>query len=231
MTDIAGLRLSDDVAFARHLVEDPGVASCPGRRSTRARARPPKVRFAFPKKAATLARPSAGSRRSRLADRSGHNAPEGLSGVMSGPWSPGDNGRAYSGPQVMSPQDHLDGDPSETGPDRMGRADLKIAPRVRRLRRFWRTVPSAPRCKMCTSPFGPPGGSITAAHRQGAMAWQSEVLRRLLQGPLSQSHRRGDRMHPALRRYPWLNCPGRDHARLRLPRTARSVLRDSRRKC
>lgn len=61
----------------------------------------------------------------------------------------------------MSPQDQLAGDPSETGPDRMGRADLKIAPRVRRLRRFWRTVPSAPRCKMCTSPFGPPGGSIT----------------------------------------------------------------------
>ena len=61
----------------------------------------------------------------------------------------------------MNLQDQLDGDPSETGPDRMGRADLKIAPRVRRLRRFWRTVPSAPRCKMCTSPFGPPGGPIT----------------------------------------------------------------------
>ena len=42
----------------------------------------------------------------------------------------------------------------------MGRADLKIAPRVRRLRRMWRTVPSAPRCKMCTSPFGAPGGPV-----------------------------------------------------------------------
>jgi adenylate cyclase len=60
----------------------------------------------------------------------------------------------------MSEQDHPSGGPSETGPDRMGRADLKLAPSVRRLRRMWRTVPSAPRCKMCTSPFGPPGGPI-----------------------------------------------------------------------
>jgi adenylate cyclase len=60
----------------------------------------------------------------------------------------------------MSPQGQLDDDPSETGPDRMGRADLRLTPRVRRIRRFWRTVPSAPRCKMCTSPFGAPGGPI-----------------------------------------------------------------------
>ena len=60
----------------------------------------------------------------------------------------------------MITQNELSGDPSETGPDRMGRADLKIAPRVRRLRRMWRTVPSAPRCKMCTSPFGAPGGPV-----------------------------------------------------------------------
>ena len=32
--------------------------------------------------------------------------------------------------------------------------------RARRLRRMWRTLPSAPRCKMCTSPFGPPFGPI-----------------------------------------------------------------------
>ena len=25
---------------------------------------------------------------------------------------------------------------------------------------MWRTVPSAPRCKMCTSPFGAPGGPV-----------------------------------------------------------------------
>jgi adenylate cyclase len=29
---------------------------------------------------------------------------------------------------------------------------------ARRLRRFWRMLPSGPRCKMCTSPFGPPLG-------------------------------------------------------------------------
>jgi len=32
--------------------------------------------------------------------------------------------------------------------------------RARRLRRMWRTLPSQPRCKICTSPFGPPFGSI-----------------------------------------------------------------------
>ena len=30
--------------------------------------------------------------------------------------------------------------------------------RARRLRRMWRMFPSAPRCKICTSPFGPPVG-------------------------------------------------------------------------
>ena len=30
--------------------------------------------------------------------------------------------------------------------------------RARRLRRFWRMLPSPPRCKMCTSPFGVPFG-------------------------------------------------------------------------
>jgi len=32
--------------------------------------------------------------------------------------------------------------------------------RGRRLRRFWRMLPSAPRCKICTSPFGPPFGPV-----------------------------------------------------------------------
>src|SRR5918994_7432603 len=31
---------------------------------------------------------------------------------------------------------------------------------VRRMRRLWRALPSAPRCKMCTRPFGSPGGPI-----------------------------------------------------------------------
>lgn len=33
-------------------------------------------------------------------------------------------------------------------------------PTMRRFRRFWRMLPSAPRCKLCTSPFGPPIGSV-----------------------------------------------------------------------
>lgn len=48
----------------------------------------------------------------------------------------------------------------ETQPSRIGRADLKMGPRARRLRRLWRIFPSPPRCKMCNSPFGPPGGAI-----------------------------------------------------------------------
>jgi adenylate cyclase len=51
-------------------------------------------------------------------------------------------------------------DRSGYGPARMGEAGLKSTERIRRLRRFWRTIPSAPRCKMCTRPFGPPGGPI-----------------------------------------------------------------------
>jgi adenylate cyclase len=43
---------------------------------------------------------------------------------------------------------------------RMGQPDLKRSARIRRLRRFWRSIPSAPRCKMCTGPFGGPGGSV-----------------------------------------------------------------------
>jgi adenylate cyclase len=52
------------------------------------------------------------------------------------------------------------GDAWEVGPERIGRSDLQIGPRVRRLRRFWRLVPSSPRCKMCYSPFGAPGGPV-----------------------------------------------------------------------
>ena len=32
--------------------------------------------------------------------------------------------------------------------------------RARRLRRFWRMLPGAPRCKLCTSPLGPPVGPV-----------------------------------------------------------------------
>jgi adenylate cyclase len=60
------------------------------------------------------------------------------------------------GQSPRQPGSSLDDD----SPARMGRADLKLGPRVRRLRRLWRAVPSAPRCKMCNSPFGVPGGPV-----------------------------------------------------------------------
>jgi adenylate cyclase len=44
--------------------------------------------------------------------------------------------------------------------ERMGDPELKRSRRFRRLRRLWRTIPSPPRCKMCTRPFGAPGGPI-----------------------------------------------------------------------
>ena len=45
---------------------------------------------------------------------------------------------------------------SDAGID--ARAMLMSNDRARRLRRFWRAIPGAPRCKICTSPFGPPIG-------------------------------------------------------------------------
>ncbi len=63
---------------------------------------------------------------------------------------------------------------SPTDARRLGRADLKLSPRVRRLRRFWRTIPSAPRCKMCTSPFGAPGGPLLRLIGKGRWAGNSD---------------------------------------------------------
>jgi len=37
---------------------------------------------------------------------------------------------------------------------------LNIPPNVRGRRAFWRSIPNAPRCKLCTSPFGGPGGAV-----------------------------------------------------------------------
>ena len=40
------------------------------------------------------------------------------------------------------------------------RSRLTSNRRARRLRRMWRMFPSGPRCKICTSPFGPPVGPV-----------------------------------------------------------------------
>ena len=55
MTDISALTGEDDVAFARRLTADPGVASVPGSSFySRPELGRSKVRFAFPKKLETL---------------------------------------------------------------------------------------------------------------------------------------------------------------------------------
>jgi adenylate cyclase len=37
---------------------------------------------------------------------------------------------------------------------------LNVGDRQKRLRRFWRSIPSPPRCKLCHRPFGAPGGPV-----------------------------------------------------------------------
>lgn len=61
----------------------------------------------------------------------------------------------------MGPDDERDRpEPRDAmgGADEHARNMLLSNPTARRLRRFWRMMPGAPRCKMCTSPFGPPIG-------------------------------------------------------------------------
>ena len=66
MTDIAGLTDEDDVAFARRLIADPGVAGVPGSSFySRPELGRTKVRFAFPKRLETLQ--AAAERLARLA--------------------------------------------------------------------------------------------------------------------------------------------------------------------
>ena len=74
----------------------------------------------------------------------------------------------------MDPQRPTDAEPSQTGATRMGNAGLKGGSRVRRLRRFFRGIPSAPRCKMCNSPFGMPGGPVMRLVGKGRWAGNSD---------------------------------------------------------
>jgi aspartate/methionine/tyrosine aminotransferase len=73
MTDIAGLANAgeDDVAFARRMVADPGIAAVPGSSFySRPELGRSKIRFAFPKRLETLA--AAAERLSRLAPAPAH---------------------------------------------------------------------------------------------------------------------------------------------------------------
>src|SRR5262249_34999915 len=58
---------------------------------------------------------------------------------------------AMSDPSVHPGEDDLTRYPSEVARDR-----LMSDRRSRRMRRLWRTVPGAPRCKICQAPFGGP---------------------------------------------------------------------------
>ena len=113
----------------------------------------------------------------------------------------------------------------------MGRADLKLGPVSGVSAGSGATIPSAPRCKMCTSPFGPPGGPIAAPLRQGALAGESQVLRRLLQGSVPQPSGAEIECTLLFADIRGSTSSRRDDARHRLPRAARSVLRDRRRRC
>jgi adenylate cyclase len=61
-----------------------------------------------------------------------------------------------------------DGRP-EGADERSAAAQLNVGARQKRLRRFWRSLPTEPRCKLCNSPFGGPAGSIL--RRLGKGPW------------------------------------------------------------
>ena len=44
--------------------------------------------------------------------------------------------------------------------ERDAAARLSVGDRQKRLRRFWRAIPSSPRCKLCHRPFGGVGGPV-----------------------------------------------------------------------
>ncbi len=58
-------------------------------------------------------------------------------------------------------------------------------PSLREVRRFWRHVPSSPRCKVCASPFHGPGGALARLFWHGPMR-DSPLLCRACFGHLSK---------------------------------------------
>jgi adenylate cyclase len=60
----------------------------------------------------------------------------------------------------VSASDQAPGEALEPESDVWRRLLLGTDPSVLRLRRRHRRIPSAPRCKMCAAPFGPPGGLV-----------------------------------------------------------------------
>lgn len=60
----------------------------------------------------------------------------------------------------MQPADPTRRPPGDGADEREAAASLSIGHRQKRLRRFWRSIPSAPRCKLCHRPFGGAGGPV-----------------------------------------------------------------------
>lgn len=59
----------------------------------------------------------------------------------------------------MEPGESRDHPPSPGSDEAAAARQLSVQPDVRKRRAFWRSIPSAPRCKLCTSPFGGPAGA------------------------------------------------------------------------
>ena len=59
----------------------------------------------------------------------------------------------------MEPGESREHRPSPGSDEAAAARELNVLPGVRKRRAFWRSIPSAPRCKLCTSPFGGPGGA------------------------------------------------------------------------
>ena len=86
-------------------------------------------------------------------------------------------------------------------------------PSLLKVRRFWRRVPAAPRCKVCASPSHGFGGALARLFWHGPMR-DNPLLCKACFGPLSQAPRRrraGDQRR--LRRCPRLDGPRRAHLR------------------
>lgn len=60
----------------------------------------------------------------------------------------------------MYPPDGSGRQPRDEADEREAAASLSVGDRQKRLRRFWRSIPSAPRCKLCHRPFGGAGGPV-----------------------------------------------------------------------
>lgn len=60
----------------------------------------------------------------------------------------------------MDPATESENGPGGDADEHDAAARLSVGDRQKRLRRFWRSIPSSPRCKLCHRPFGGVGGPV-----------------------------------------------------------------------